>query len=60
MIQSFFEEYLGDGVYVKLDSQGDVVLTKGSHLNNRATNIIVLDNSVFEELKRWIAAREQK
>jgi len=46
--------YLGDGVYVKMTEQGDLVLTTGSHYEMGADNRIVLEPSVLSSLMQFI------
>ena len=47
-------EYLGDGVYVKRDEHGRVVLTTGSHHDAEADNGIVLEPKVHIAFVRWM------
>ena len=48
------KKYIGDGVYVALDSQtGQTVLTTEDGI--RVTNTIYLDEEIFAELEEWRA-----
>jgi hypothetical protein len=44
--------YLGDGVLVKLDADGSVILITWD--GSRETNRIVLEPEVLEELREWV------
>ena len=46
-------QYLGDGVYVKMDNLGMLKLTTDSHLDVDATNIIYLEDFVFDALVQY-------
>lgn len=46
--------YLGDGVYVTAVG-GMLQLTAGHHLSARATNVVFLEQWVFEALQRYAA-----
>lgn len=47
--------YLGDGIYVKEDEHGQMVLTTGSHLDGDAENRIVFGEHETKALLLWIA-----
>lgn len=49
---SLRESYLGDGVYVAIDSQRGVVLTTENGL--AVTNTIVLEPEIWEHLKAYV------
>ena len=48
------KEYLGDGVFVQMDSDGVIVLTTESG-GPEPTNIIYLEPEVWAALQRWKA-----
>ena len=54
-----YPEYIGDGVYVHLSEQHDVVLTTGHHDPNEAKNVIVLEGEVVSKLQRWLETTER-
>lgn len=45
--------YIGDGVYVRVDDWGRIVLTTGHHDEAHADNVIVLEPEVLREFDRW-------
>jgi len=49
------KQYIGDSVYVALDEFGRLVLTTENGYT--ATNTIVLEAEVYEELVRYVHAR---
>lgn len=46
--------YLGDGAYARMDRFGSVILTTGSHVEQAATNRIVLEPQVYAALLAWM------
>lgn len=50
-------EYMGDGVYVKVDSCGDVVLHANSH--SAPTDRIVLEPGVLRSLLMYLGLDKQ-
>lgn len=49
--------YLGDGAYVHISDEGNVVLTTGHHDPRDATNMIVLEPEVLATFMEWIARK---
>jgi hypothetical protein len=50
-----FKDYLGDGVYVRLDLAAGVWLTTEDGISE--TNAILLEPDVLENFVRWLNAR---
>lgn len=48
------ETYLGDGVYVKLDEYGGIILTTGSHKEEEASNTIFLGPDEISMLLKYL------
>ena len=53
MMKRLEPAYPADGVYVKLDEHGQVVLTTGSHVDSEARNRIVLEPEVHVAFVKW-------
>ena len=51
-------EHMGDGVYVKVDGCGDVVLHANSH--SEPTDRIVLEPSVLANLLMYLGLSQEK
>jgi hypothetical protein len=50
-------DYMGDGVYAKVDDGGDLVLHANSHCD--PTDRIVLEPAVLESLLRFLGLPEE-
>lgn len=46
--------YIGDAVYAQYDRYNRLVLTTGSHREEEAENVIVLEPEVWNELLRYV------
>lgn len=53
-------EYIGDGVYVHLTSERDVVITTGHHDPNKADANIVMEPEVLSAFLRWVETRKKE
>jgi hypothetical protein len=49
------KQYLGDGVYVRTDDAGNIILTTENGVEE--TNTIYLEPEVWSALQKWAAER---
>lgn len=52
-------QYLGDGVYIHTNPQGQLVLTTGHHDPRHADNTIYLEPQVLQMLQKYIQQHVQ-
>lgn len=56
---NYREQYLGDGVYVHIDSAGQLVLQTREHVDDQnfhITNEIILEQEVYLSLVEYVAS----